>query len=36
MKIFLIVVSILIIAGSIFADYKWRQWIARDRRDRNQ
>jgi adenosyl cobinamide kinase/adenosyl cobinamide phosphate guanylyltransferase len=36
MKIFLIIAAILIIAGSIFADYKWRHWIARHRRDRNE
>jgi len=36
MKIFLIAAAILIIAGSIFADYKWRSWIARHRRDRNE
>jgi hypothetical protein len=36
MKIFLIAVAILIIAGSIFADYKWRHWIARNRRDRHE
>jgi adenosyl cobinamide kinase/adenosyl cobinamide phosphate guanylyltransferase len=35
MKIFLIAAAILIAAGSIFADYKWRQWIARHRRDRD-
>jgi hypothetical protein len=36
MKIFLIVAAIFIIAGSIFADYKWRNWIARNRRDRHE
>jgi len=36
MAIFLIVVAILIIAGSIFADYKWRNWMTHHRRDRNQ
>ena len=36
MKVFLIVVAILVIAGSIFADYKWRSWMARHRRDRDQ
>ena len=34
MKIVLIIVAILIIAGSIFADYKWRHWMAH-RRDRD-
>lgn len=36
MKIFLIAAAILIVAGSIFADYKWRSWMARNRRDRDQ
>jgi len=27
MKIFLAVVAVLVIAGSLFADYKWRQWM---------
>lgn len=35
MKIILIAVTILIVAGSILADYKWRGWMARHRRDRN-
>lgn len=36
MKVFLFVAAILIVAGSIFADYKWRHWVARQRRDRNE
>jgi len=35
-KIFLIVAAIVIVAGSIFADYKWRSWMARQRRDRHE
>ena len=35
MKIFLAIVAILLVAGSFYADYKWRQWIARRRRDRD-
>jgi hypothetical protein len=37
MKIFLGIVAILLIAGSFYADYKWRRWIADrrvERRDR--
>jgi hypothetical protein len=34
MKIILGILAILIIAASLFADYKWRQWIAARRRDR--
>lgn len=34
MKAFLIVVAILMIGGSLFADYKWRQWMAARRRER--
>jgi hypothetical protein len=35
MKIILIIVAILVVGASFFADYKWRQWMARHRRDRN-
>lgn len=35
MKILFAVVAILIVAGSLFADYKWRQWMAARRRDRD-
>jgi len=33
MKFFLIVVTVFILAGSVFADYKWRQWMAARRRE---
>ncbi len=33
MKLFLILLVVAVIAGSLFADYKWRQWIAARRRD---
>jgi hypothetical protein len=36
MRIFLIVAVILIVGASLFADYKWRQWLARNRQDRGQ
>jgi hypothetical protein len=32
MRVFLGIVAILLIAGSFYADYKWRKWIA-DRRE---
>ena len=35
MKIFLIILAVLIVAGSVFADYKWRQWMAARRRERD-
>ena len=35
MKILLIILAVLIIAGSVFADYKWRQWMAARRRERD-
>lgn len=28
MKLLLIIVAVLLLIGSFFADYKWRQWIA--------
>lgn len=34
MKLILGILGILIVAGSVFADYKWRQWMAARRRDR--
>ena len=32
MKIILGILALLVVAGSFFADYKWRQWIANRRR----
>lgn len=34
MKIFLGILAVVVIAASFFADYKWRQWIAARRRNR--
>jgi hypothetical protein len=28
MKLFFAILAILLLAGSVFADYKWRQWMA--------
>ncbi len=36
MKIILVIIVILIVGASLFADYKWRQWLARNRRNRDQ
>lgn len=36
MKIVLITLAVLVLIGSFIADYKWRQWIATRRRDREQ
>ncbi|MDR3752391.1 MAG: hypothetical protein P4K93_01750 [Terracidiphilus sp.] len=36
MKLILIVVVVLVLAGSLVADYKWRKWMAARRRERNQ
>lgn len=33
MKLLLIIAAVLIVAGSFYADYKWRQWLARHRSD---
>jgi hypothetical protein len=33
MKVVLIIVGVLIIAGSLIADYKWRQWMAARRHE---
>ena len=34
MKIILGILAVLLVAASVFADYKWRQWMAARRRDR--
>jgi hypothetical protein len=34
MKIFLGVLAVLFVIASFVADYKWRQWMAARRRDR--
>jgi len=35
MKLFLAIVVILLIAGSLFADYKWRRWMEARRAQRD-
>jgi hypothetical protein len=35
MRVFLGIVAILLIAGSFYADYRWRRWMA-DRRAERQ
>ena len=35
MKIILCILAILIIAASLYADYKWRQWIANHPTDKD-
>jgi hypothetical protein len=34
MKLVLVIIAILVIAGSFYADYKWRKWMAERRRER--
>jgi hypothetical protein len=34
MKFVIISVVLALVAASVFADYKWRQWMAARRRDR--
>ena len=36
MKIILCILAVLVIAASLFADYKWRQWIANHPTDEDQ
>lgn len=33
MKLALIIVAAVVLAGFLFADYKWKQWMAARRRD---
>jgi hypothetical protein len=35
MKILLVILGLILIATLAFADYKWRQWMAARRRDRD-
>jgi len=34
MKIVFCILAALVVAASLVADYKWRQWMANRRRDR--
>jgi hypothetical protein len=34
MKILFGILAVVLVAASVFADYKWRQWMAARRRDR--
>jgi len=34
MKLLLAILVIFVVAGSIYADYRWRRWIAERSRDR--
>jgi hypothetical protein len=34
MKFLLATIVVLLVAAAIYADHKWRQWIAARRRDR--
>jgi hypothetical protein len=34
MKIFLVILAVVLVAALAIADYKWRQWIASRRRER--
>jgi hypothetical protein len=34
MKFLLGILAVLVVAASLFVDYKWRQWMAARRRDR--
>jgi hypothetical protein len=36
MKLVLITAAVLVLAASLVADYKWRQWVAARRRERNE
>jgi hypothetical protein len=36
MKLLLAILAIGLLAGSFFADYKWRQWMAARKSDHNR
>jgi hypothetical protein len=35
MKLILIIVAVVVIAGSVFADWKWRRWMEARRHERD-
>jgi hypothetical protein len=36
MRIVLILVAVIVIAASIYADFRWRKWVEARRRERDQ
>jgi hypothetical protein len=36
MKLLLAILALALVAASFYADYKWRQWVAARRRDRDR
>lgn len=36
MKLILAILAATLIAGSLFADYKWRTWLAARKREREE
>jgi hypothetical protein len=36
MKLFLGIFALIVVAASLLADYKWRQWMAARRRDHDR
>ena len=34
MKLLLVILAVILIAASFYADYRWWQWLAARRRDR--
>jgi hypothetical protein len=35
MKVIFVIVALLVIVGSFYADYRWRKWMADRRRERD-
>jgi cell division protein FtsL len=35
MKLVLLIGAVLLVAATVFADYKWRRWMAERRRERD-
>jgi hypothetical protein len=36
MTVLLLVAAVLVLGGSFYADYKWRQWMAERKRERGR
>jgi cell division protein FtsL len=36
MKVLLVILVLLVVSGSVYADYRWRKWVAARRQERDQ
>jgi len=36
LRLLLILVALIVVAGSFYADYRWKRWLARQREERER